>query len=70
MNLLTANVTLWGRSIGRKAGVWQKKKEIQHMLRQVNGVTIEMVAGKLEKSIATPQKKSKYFIVFEKNLVV
>ena len=67
VKLLTANVTLWGRSIGRKAGVWQKKKEIQHMLRQVNGVTIEMVAGKLEKSIATP-KKIKIFHCFWKKI--
>ena len=70
MDLLTANVTLWGRSIGRKAGVWQKKKEIQHMLRQVNGVTIEMVAGKLEKSIATPQKNQNISLFLTKNLVV
>ena len=70
MNLLTANVTLWGRSIGRKVGVWQKKKEIQHMLRQVNGVTIEMVAGKLEKSIATPPKNQNISLFLKKNLVV
>ena len=28
------------------------------MLRQVNGVTIEMVAGKLEKSIATQKNQN------------
>ena len=38
------------------------------MLRQVNGVTIEMVAGKLEKSIATPKKIQNISLFLKKNI--